>query len=97
MKIFWLNDSLCLRVENDSERNALELVHTALLQTTEVETEQAHGLCPGLNLVDITSVSVAHEAQLICNSLTRMQSLLSVYDLTQSRTCSAIDDVLSTH
>ena len=87
MKIFWLNDSLCLKGENDAERNALELVRTAFLQTTEIETEQAHGVCPGLNLVEMTSVSVAHEAQLICNSLTRMQSLLSVYDLTQSRTC----------
>jgi hypothetical protein len=84
MKIFWLNDSLCLKVENDAERNALELVHTALLETTEVETGQAPGVCPGLNLVDITSVSVAHEAQLIGISLTRMQSLLSLYDLPQS-------------
>jgi hypothetical protein len=98
MKIFWLNDSLCLKVENDAERNALKLVHKALLQTTEVETEQAPGLCPGpKNLVDITSVSVAHEARLIGISLTRMQSLLSVYDLTQSRTCLAVDDVQSTH
>jgi hypothetical protein len=97
MKVFWLNDSLCLKVENDAERNALKLVHTALLQTTEVETEQAPGVCPGLNLVDMTSVSVAHEAQLICNSLTRMQSLLSIYDSTQSRTCSAVDDVLSSN
>ena len=96
MKIFWLDDSLCLQVENDAERNALELVRTALLQTTEVETEQAPGVCPGLNFVDMTSVSVAHEAQLICNSLTRMQSLLSVYDLTQSRTYSEFDDVLDT-
>jgi len=97
MKTFWLNDSLCLKVENDVERNALKLVHTALLQTTAVETDQAPGVCPGLNLDDITSVSVAHEAQLIGISLTSMQSLLSVYDLSQSRTCSAADDVLSTH
>jgi hypothetical protein len=34
MKIFWRNDSLCLTVENDAERNALKLVHAALLQTT---------------------------------------------------------------
>ena len=78
MKVFWLNDSLCLKVENDAERNALKLVHKALLQKTKVETEQATGLCPGLNPVDLTRVSVAHEAQLICNSLTKMQALLSV-------------------
>ena len=93
MKIFWLNDSLCLKVENDAERNALKLVHTAL-QTTEVETEQAPGICPGLNLVENTSVSVAHEARLIGISLTRMQSFLSG----QSRTCCmAVDEVLNTH
>jgi hypothetical protein len=97
VKIFWLSDSLCLKVENDVERNALQVVHTALLQTTEVETEQAPGICPGLNLVDNTSVSVAYEAQLIGISLTRMQSLLSGYDLTRSRTCLAVDDVLRTH
>jgi len=97
MKIFWLNDSLCLKVENDAERNALQLVHTALLQTSEVETEQAPGICPGLNLVENTSVSVAHEARLIGISLTRMQSLLSVYDLTQPRTSLAVDEVLRTH
>jgi hypothetical protein len=97
MEIFWLNDSLCLKGENNAERNALKQVRTALLQTTEVETAQAPGACPGLNRPDITSVGVAHEAQLIRNSLTRMQSLLSVYDLTQSRTSSAVDDVLGTH
>jgi len=87
MKIFWLNDSLCLEVENDAEKNALQLVHTALLQTTDttVGTEQAPGLCPGLNLIDINNMSVAREARLIGISLTRMQSLLSVYE-TQSRT-----------
>jgi len=82
MKIFWLNDSLCLEVENDAERNALELVRTMLLQITEVQREQAAwpGLCPELNPVENTRVSVAHEARSICNSLTRMQSLLSVHD-----------------
>ena len=93
MKTFWHNDSLCLKVENDAERNALKLVLTALLQTTEVEAAQAPGVCPGANLVEITNVRVADKAQSICNSLTRMQSLLSVYDLTQSRIWSAIEDV----
>ena len=93
MKIFWLNDSLCLKVENDAERNALKLVHTAL-QTTEVETKQAPGLCPGLNPAEITRMNVAHEARLIGISLTRMQSFLSG----QSRTCCmAVDEVLNTH
>src|SRR5262244_1284919 len=96
MKIFWLNDSLCLKVENDAERDALQLVHTTHLLTTGVETKQAPGLCTGLNPVESTSVSVAHEARLIGISLTRMQSLLSAYDLTQSRTCLAADDVLRT-
>jgi len=50
MKIFWLDGSLCLQVENDAERNALELVRTMLLQITEVQREQAAwpGLCPEL-------------------------------------------------
>jgi hypothetical protein len=95
MKIFWLNDSLCLNIENDAERHALKLVQTALLQTPEVETKQAPGVCPGRNLRDITSVT--HEAQLLCIALSRMQSFLSVYDLTQSRRSSAVDDILSTH
>jgi hypothetical protein len=81
MKIFWLDDSLCLKIENDAERNALQLVDTALSQqAAEVETEQAPGVCPGLNPREITRVNVAHEAQLIANSLTRMQSLLSRLD-----------------
>ena len=96
MKIFWLNDSLCLKVENDAERNALQLVHTAL-QTTEVKTEEAIGFCPGFNPVETTSLSVAREARLIGFSLIRMQSLLSkLCELTQSRRCLA-DDVLRTH
>lgn len=95
MKIIWLNDSLCLNVENDADRTALKLVHTALLQTPEVQTKRAPGVCPDLNLVDITSVT--HEAQLLCIALTRMQSLLSAYALTQLRTCSAVDDILSAH
>jgi hypothetical protein len=82
MKIFWLDDSLCLKIENDAERNALQIVNTALSQATEteVETEQAPAVCPGLNPREITRVNVAHEAQLIANSLTRMQSLLSRLD-----------------
>jgi hypothetical protein len=76
MKIFWLNDSLCLKVENDAERNALQLVHTEL-QTTEAETEQTPGFCPGLNPAEATRLNVAREARLISISLTRMQSLLS--------------------
>ena len=81
MKIFWLDDSLCLKIENDAERNALQLVDTALSQqAAEVETEQVPGVCPGLNPREIIRVNVAHEAQLIANSLTRMQSLLSRLD-----------------
>ena len=67
-------------IENDAERNALRLVDTALSQPTEVETEQVPWVCPGLNPREIIRVSVAHEAQLIANSLTRMQSLLSRLD-----------------
>ena len=89
MKIFWLNDSLCLKVENDAERNALNLVHTAV-QTTEVETERVPGVCPGLNHVDIINVSLAREAHLIGISLSKMQSLLSVYERPQSRTCGSL-------
>jgi hypothetical protein len=79
MKIFWVNDSLCLKVENDAERNALQLVHTVHteLQTTEVKTEQAPGFCPGLNPAEATRMNVAREARLIGISLTRMQALLS--------------------
>jgi hypothetical protein len=82
MKIFWLDDALCLKIENDAERNALQLVNTALSQATEteVEPEQAPGICPGLNPREMTRLNVAREAQLIANSLTKMQSLLSRLD-----------------